>query len=123
MKTKVSDVRFEIRFEFFAVIFSHSNELNCKLQGVDVNILELRDKVTTFIAKLKHWKTKIRPEQIVASYLMTKEMSENNGITSIIQSEVVERLNNLIKEFYHFFSDVIRHTFDGINTEPFQNFG
>ena len=34
------------------------------------------------------------------------KMSETNDSKSIIQSEAVEQLNSLIKEFHRYFSDV-----------------
>ena len=58
LKTNISDAMFQIRLAFLADMFSHLNILNLKLQGVDINILGLRDKIAAFIAKLKLWKTK-----------------------------------------------------------------
>jgi len=40
------------------------------LQGVDANILGLRDKIADFIAKFKLWKTKIQSGQRLAVFPM-----------------------------------------------------
>ena len=53
LKTEISDVMFQIGLAFLADMFSHLNKLNLKLQGVNVNMLGLRDKIAAFIAKLK----------------------------------------------------------------------
>jgi len=91
---------FQNRLAFLADIFFHFNELNCNLQGVGANILELRDKIAAFIAKLKLWKTKIQSGQRVAVFPMMNKMNETNGIISIVQSEAVDHFNSLIEEFH-----------------------
>ena len=106
LKTNISDAMFQIRLAYLADMFSHLNSLNLKLQGVDVNILDLRDKIAAFIAKLKLWKTKMQSGQKVESFPMMSKLSETNSSNTIIQDEAVEHLNSLIKEFHRYFPDV-----------------
>ena len=106
LKTNISDAMFQIRLAYLADMFSHLNSLNLKLQGVDVNILGLRDKIAAFTAKLKLWKTKMQSGQKVESFPMMSKSSETNSSNTIIQDEAVEHLNSLIKEFHRYFPDV-----------------
>ena len=106
LKTNFSDAMFQIRLAYLADLFSHLNSLNLKLQGVDVNILGLRDKIAAFIAKLKLWKTKMQSGQKVESFPMMSKLSETNSSNTIIQDEAVEHLNSLIKELHRYFPDV-----------------
>ena len=48
--------------------------------------------------------------QIVASFPIMNKMSETNDSNSIIQNEVVEHSNSLIKEFHCYFPDVKYNT-------------
>lgn len=84
-------------------MFSHLNELNRNLQGVNANMLVLRDKVASFIAKLNLWKTKMQSGYRVAEFPMMNKMIETNGVNSIIQSKVVDHFSRLIEEFHRYF--------------------
>ena len=95
LKTNISDAMFQIRLAFLADMFSHLNSLNHKLQGVDINILGLKDKIAAFIAKLKLWKTKMQSGQKVESFSMMSELSETNSSNTIIHDEAVKHLNSL----------------------------
>ena len=112
---------FQNRLAFLADIFSRLNELNRNLQGVNTNILGLREKITAFIAKLKLWT--IQLGQRVAVFPMVNKMNETNGINSIVQSEVVDYFNSLIEEFHRYFPGVEQDTpMMALNKEPFQRF-
>ena len=60
LKMVISNLKFPNRLAFLADMFCHLNELNCKLPGVDSNLLGQRDKITAFIAKLELWKKKVQ---------------------------------------------------------------
>ncbi|XP_076069773.1 zinc finger BED domain-containing protein 5-like [Oratosquilla oratoria] len=89
LKAAVSDEAFQCRLAFLADMFSHLNELNRKLQGVDSDIIGHRDKVNAFVSKLELWR-----------------ISETaSGVSDVLKNEVIIHLNRLLDEFQHYFPD------------------
>ena len=84
MKTDISDVICQKGLAFFADIFTHLNELNCKLEGSSTNILLLRDNISAFIAKLKLWKAKIQSGQKATAFPTMNTLSCTNNVNSMI---------------------------------------
>ena len=67
-KAAVSDETFQCRLAFHADMFSHLNELNCKLQGADSDIIGQRDKVNAFVSKLELWRGKFETDSIATAF-------------------------------------------------------
>ena len=106
LKSIITDSIFQKRLAYLADIFGHLNELNCKLQGMDSNIIVQRDKIAAFIAKLELWKGKIQSGGSVASFPTLHKMFGMTGISSVIQSDVVEHLDKLTCEFHWYFPSI-----------------
>ena len=103
LKGVISDLKFQNRLVFLADMFRHLNELNRKLQDVDSNLRGQRDKIAAFIAKLELWKKKVQTDRRGVALSTLQKMSETNGISDVVQSEVVDHNSKLIKEFHHYF--------------------
>ena len=103
LKSIITDSIFQKRLAYLADIFGHLNELNRKLQGMDSNIIVQRYKIAAFIAKLELWKGKIQSGGSVASFPTLHKMFGMTGISSVIQSDVVEHLDKLTCEFHRYF--------------------
>ena len=106
LKSIITDSIFQKRLAYLADIFGHLNELNRKLQGMDSNIIVQRDKIAAFIAKLELWKGKIQSGGSVASFPTLHKMFGMTGISSVIQSDVVEHLDKLTCEFHRYFPSI-----------------
>ena len=106
LKSIITDSIFQKRLAYLADIFGHLNELNRKLQGMDSNIIVQRDKIAAFIAKLELWKGKIQSGGNVASFPTLHKMFGMTGISSVIQSDVVEHLDKLTCEFHRYFPSI-----------------
>ena len=103
LKAVISDLKFQNRLAFLADMFCHLNELNRKLQGVDSNLLGQRDKIAAFIAKLELWKKKVQTGRSRVAFPTLEKMSETNGISEVVQSDAVDHISRLIKEFHRYF--------------------
>ena len=75
MKKDISDEILQKRLAFLADIFTHSNELNRKLQGAGANISLPRDNIFAFITKLQLWKAKIQFGQKVTAFSSMNTLS------------------------------------------------
>ncbi|XP_076069775.1 protein FAM200C-like [Oratosquilla oratoria] len=106
LKAAVSDEVFQCRLAFLADMFSHLNELNRKLQGVDSDIIGHRDKVNAFVSKLELWRGKFETGRSATVFPTLARISETaSGVSDVLKNEVIIHLNRLLDEFQHYFPD------------------
>ena len=59
---------------------------------------------------LELWKKKIQTDRSGVAFPTLEKMSETNGISDIAQSEAVDHISSLIKEFHHYFPNFKHNT-------------
>ena len=100
LKAAVSDETFQCRLAFLADMFSHLNELNCKLQGADSDIIGQRDKVNAFVSKLELWRGKFETGRSATAFPTFARISKTaGGVSDVLKNEAVIHLNRLLDEF------------------------
>ena len=122
LKAAVADETFQCRLAFLADIFSHLNELNCKLQGADSDIIGHRDKVNAFVSKLELWRGKFETGRSATAFPTLARISKTaGGVSDVLKNEAVIHLNRLLDEFQRYFPDfkdnnpTIEFTWDPFN--------
>ena len=122
LKAAVSDETFQCRLAFLADIFSHLNELSCKLQGADSDIIGHRDKVNTFVSKLELRRGKFETGRSTTAFPTLARISKTvGGVSAVLKNEAVIHLNRLLDEFQRYLPDfkdnnpTIEFTWDPFN--------
>ena len=122
MKAAVSDETFQCRLAFLADMFSHLNELSCKLQGADSDIIGHRDKMNAFVSKLELWRGKFETGRSATAFPTLLRISKTAcGVSDVLKNEAVIHLNRLLDEFQRYFPDfkdnnpTIEFTWDPFN--------
>ena len=122
LKAAVSDETFQYRLAFLADMFSHMNELNCKLQSADSDIIGHHDKVSAFVSKLELWRGKFETGRSATAFPTLARISKTAGcVSDVLKYEAVIHLNRLMDEFQRYFPDfkdnnpTIEFTWDPIN--------
>ena len=106
LKAAVSDEKFQCRLAFLADMFSYLNELNCKLQGADSDIIGHRDKVNAFLSKLELWRGKFETGRSATAFPTLARISKTaGGVSDVLKNEAVIHLNRLLDEFHRYFPD------------------
>ena len=104
LKAAVSDETFQCKLAFLADMFSHLNELNCKLQGADSDIIGHRDKVNTFVSKLELWRGKFETGRSATALPTSARNSKTaGGVSDVLKNEAGILLNKLLYEFQRYF--------------------
>ena len=106
LKAAVSDETFQCRLEFLADMFSHLNELNCKIQGADSDIIGHRVKMNAFVSKLELWRGKFETGHSATAFPTLARISKTaGGVSDVLKNEAVIYLNRMLDEFQRYFPD------------------
>ena len=104
LKVAVSDEAFKCRLVFLANMFGHLIELNRKLQYADFDLIEHRDKVNAFVAKLELWRGKFKTGCSATTFPTLARIIETaGGVSGVLKNEAIIYLNRLLDEFQHYF--------------------
>ena len=88
-----------------ADIFEKLNILNTSLQGPNTHILLLSDKICAFIKKLELWKSLRENDNTEMFGSMSGFIQENELSFDDVKPIILTHLDNLGKQFTHYFPD------------------
>jgi hypothetical protein len=102
---KFKDIDFLTKLSYLSDIFSKLNILNKSLQGNEIHIFELLNKITAFQRKLVLWKTKIEEDTINNYFPMLYTFLKENdmNLNEIVKNEFIDHLSNLKINFEYYF--------------------
>jgi hypothetical protein len=68
---------------YLANIFNHTNEINLSIQGPEVAIVDVIEKLQGFLAKLSIWKKRVQLD-ILANFQMLEKMLRQDVVTYLL---------------------------------------
>ena len=100
-----SNARWLVILAYMADIFEKLNILNTSLQGPNTHILLLNDKICAFIKKLELWKSLCENDNTEMFGSMSGFIQENELSFDDVKPIILTHLDNLGKQFTHYFPD------------------
>jgi len=86
-------------------IFSHLNELNISIQGKEVTIMDVSEKINAFVSKISLWKRRLQSENLPNFPTLEQVLSKNNiALSSSIKAQICEHLDVLENSFSNYFN-------------------
>nr|XP_022903149.1 zinc finger BED domain-containing protein 5-like [Onthophagus taurus] len=80
---------------YLADIFSFLNEYNKSLQGININIIKMHDKINSLLLKLDLWESYVKSNnvqcfQMLNSFLIENELVINNDVRQLIEEHIIQ---------------------------------
>ncbi|XP_071053624.1 zinc finger BED domain-containing protein 5-like [Onthophagus taurus] len=80
---------------YLADIFSVLNEYNKSLQGININIIKMHDKINSLLLKLDLWESYVKSNnvqcfQMLNSFLIENELVINNDVRQLIEEHIIQ---------------------------------
>ncbi|XP_014349988.2 zinc finger BED domain-containing protein 5-like [Latimeria chalumnae] len=95
------------RLTYLSDIFSRLNDLNLGLQGKNITIFNVRDKIEAFIKKLQLWVSRVRENHFDTFETLDSFLAENElTLDSDVKSEIEEHLVVLKSQFLQYFPEM-----------------
>ena len=99
---------FVISLAFLADIFSHLNDLNIKMQGTGVTVMNTGEEINAFVQKLALWKRKgIKTIlQVFLTWIIYLKSNRMKILAMIrIYGDIITQLENMMEIFTNYFKD------------------
>ena len=96
-----SDSKWNTSLSYLADIFEKLNVINLKLQGKNINIIQLRDNLKAFVEKLQNWRQKV----VDGNIAMFDRLSSYK-IDEQLKTLIIEHLQPMEYEFQHYFPEL-----------------
>ena len=106
---------------YLADVFGHLNDMNLSLQGRDVTVSDVKDKLAGLTARMGVWQARIKVGSTL-SFPLLERCLKMNGIElpDNIKTCIIEHLEIISAEFRSYFNDNMLHVSryrDPFNTE------
>jgi hypothetical protein len=98
---------FIVSLAYLADIFSHLNDLNISLQGSEVTVLDVNEKIAVFQQKLALWKRRVATENYANFPNLENVVLSGGGVLETVpdwtQGDILSHLKNLMHSFDEYF--------------------
>lgn len=115
IKEFFSDPECVAKLAYLADIFNALNSLNLSIQGGYVSILEVSDKITTFMKKTELWRRRIQDGITDMFPQLTEFLHTNNLSVDIVSKVATLHLTSLSEHFSSYFSNVNTDAWDWVS--------
>ena len=108
LAAKFSDTEWLSRLCYLADIFGEFNKRNLALQGKNTTVLDMRESVSAFIAKLKLWRRRISRGVMAQFSTLDQFLDDNNKGQQFLneaKQEIQEHLDELVHYLDRYFPD------------------
>ena len=106
---------------YLADVFGHLNDMNLSLQGRDVTVSDVKDKLAKLTAGMGIWQVRIKVGSAMSSPLLESRLKMNRtNLPENIKTFIIEHLEIVSAGFQSYFNDDTLHVLwyrDQFNTE------
>ena len=106
---------------YLADVFGHLGNTNLSLQGRDVTVSEVKDKMAGLTARMETWQAQIKVGSTISLLLLERRLKMNRiDLPDNIKTFIIEHLEIVSAEFRSYFNDNTLHVSwyrDPFNTE------
>ena len=112
---------FVVMLAYLADVFSHLNDMNVSLQGRDVTVSDVKDKLAGLTARMGVWQARIKLRYTTSFQLLERRLKMNGiELPDNIKNCIIEHLEILSAELRSYFNNDTLHVLwlrDLFNTE------
>ena len=99
-------VEFVVMLANLADVFGHLNDINLSLQGCDVTVSDIKDKLAGLTARIGVWQARIKVGSTTSYPLLERRLKMNRiYLPDIIKTCIIGHLKIASAKFQSYFSD------------------
>ena len=95
---------FVVMLAYLADVFGHLNDMNLSLQGRDVTVSDVKDKLAGLTARMGVWQARIKVGSTTSFHLLERRLKMNSiDLSDNIKTCIIEHLEIVSAEFRSYF--------------------